>query len=114
MSGKLVKLENGSLARVDSFNFQFKMFKKYNLAPTMAETHKFEQRADGKFALVKRDRPVRFFDDGDGKIVGLMAATQSARVGLNRTRGKYGDENRLFEQDSASLKVGEVAAWNTI
>jgi hypothetical protein len=113
MSNELVKLQDGSLARVDSFNFQSEMFKKYGLSPTMVETHRFEKRGD-KFALVKREKPVRFFDDGDGGIIALTAATTSEKVGLNKMRGKYGDENRLFDQDSASIKVGEVEAWSTI
>lgn len=54
------------------------------------------------------------FDDGNGGLVALSAATTSERVGLNRMRGRYNDENRLFDQDSASIKVGEVAAWSTI
>lgn len=117
MSGEstaLARREDGSLARVDSFDFQVEMFKKYKLSPTMAETHRFEQREDGRFALVKRERPVRFFDDGNGSVVALSAATQAEKVGLNKMRGKYGDENRLFDQDSASIKVGEVAAWSTL
>lgn len=113
MSNELVKLQDGSLARVDSFNFQAEMFKKYGLSPTMVETHRFEKRGD-KFALVKREKPVRFFDDGNGGVVQLAAMTQAEKVGINRHRGKYGDENRLFDQDSASIKVGEVAAWSTI
>lgn len=114
MSNELVKLQNGSLARVDSFDFQMEMFRKYRLSPAMAETHRFESRGEGKFALVKRERPVRFFDDGNGGVVALTAATTSEKVGLNKMRGKYNDENRLFDQDSASLKVGEVAAWSTL
>ena len=114
MSNELVKLQDGSLARVDSFDFQVEMFKKYKLSPTMAETHRFEKRGEGKFALVKRDKPVRFFDDGNGGVVQLTAMTQAEKIGINRHRGKYGDENRLFDQDSASLKVGEVAAWSTL
>lgn len=113
MSNELVKLQDGSLARVDSFDFQMEMFKKLKIAPTMAETHRFEKRGNN-FALVKRERPVRFFDDGNGGVVALTAATTAEKVGLNKMRGKYGDENRLFDQDSASLKVGEVAAWSTI
>ena len=114
MSNELVKLQNGSLARVDSFDFQMEMFRKYRLSPTMAETHRFESRGDGKFSLVKRERPVRFFDDGNGGVVALTAATTSEKVGLNKMHGKYGDENKLFDQDSASLEVGEVAAWSTL
>ena len=114
MSNELVKLHDRSLARVDSLDFQMEMFRKYKLSPTMAETHRFESRGEGKFALVKRERPVRLFDDGNGGVVALTAATASEKVGLNKMRGKYGDENRLFDQDSASLKVGEVAAWSTL
>lgn len=114
MSGKLAKMQDGTLARVDSLDSQMEMFKKYGLSPTMAETHRFEGRGEGKFALVKRERPVRLFDDGNGGLVALSAATVSEKVRLNRMRGKYNDENRLFDQDSASIKVGEVAAWSTI
>lgn len=114
MSNELVKLQDGTLARVDSLDFQMEMFKRYGLSPTMAETHRFEVRGEGKFALVKREKPVRFFDDGNGGLVALSAATTSEKVGLNKMRGKYNDENRLFDQDSASIKVGEIAAWSTI
>ena len=114
MNGELVKMQDGTLARADSLDFQMKMFKRYGLSPTMAETHRFECRGEGKFALVKREKPVRMFDDGNGGVIALTAATTSERIGLNRMRGKYNDENRLFDQDGASIKVGEVAAWSTI
>lgn len=113
MRNEVIKREDGTIASVDSFDFQMEMFKKFKLSPTMAETHRFEKRGDN-FALVKRDKPVRFFDDGNGGVVALSAATTSERVGINKFRGKYNDENRLFDQDSASLKVGEVAAWSTL
>ena len=113
MSNEIVRRDDGTLAKVDSFDFQMEMFRKYNLSPTMAETHRFEKRGD-TFALVKRDKPVRFFDDGNGNVIALSAATQAEKVGLNKMRGKYGDESRLFDQDSASIKVGEVAAWSTL
>ena len=113
MSNEIVRRDDGTLAKVDSFDFQMEMFRKYNLSPTMAETQRFVKRGD-TFALVKRDKPVRFFDDGNGNVIALSAATQAEKVGLNKMRGKYGDENRLFDQDSASLKVGEVAAWSTL
>ena len=89
------------------------LFKRFKLSPTMVETHRFEKRGDN-FALVKRERPVKIFDDGNGSVVALAATTTTDRVGLNRMRGKYNDENRLFDQDCASLKVGEVAAWSTL
>ena len=114
MSNELAKMQDGTLARVDSLDFQMEMFKRYGLSTTMAETHRFEVRGEGKFALVKRERPVRFFDDGNGGLVALSAATTSEKVWLNKMRGKYNDENRLFDQDSSSIKVGEVAAWSTI
>jgi hypothetical protein len=44
----------------------------------------------------------------------MAKATTAERLHLNATKGRYNDENRLFEQDSASLKVGEVATWARI
>lgn len=114
MINKIAKVRDGSLARTDSLDFQIEMFRKYKLSPTMAETHKFERLPDGKFKLAKRTKPIAIFDDGDGRVLALSAATQADKVGLNRLRGKYNDENRLFDQDSASIKVGEVEAWRTI
>lgn len=41
MSNELAKMQDGTLARVDSLDFQMEMFKRYGLSPTMAETHRF-------------------------------------------------------------------------
>lgn len=109
----LVRLDSGAVANFDTVDAQMALFKRFKLSPTMVETHRFEKRGDN-FALVKRDRPVKIFDDGNGGVVALTAATTTERVGLNRMRGKYNDENRLFDQDCASIKVGEVAAWSTL
>lgn len=109
----VAKKTSTSLQRVDSVDFQMEMFKKLNLSPLMVETHRFEPRPGGKFALVKRAAPIRLFDD-NGRAAFTAAASHTERTGLNKLRGKYNDENRLFEQDSASIKVGEVKAWSTI
>lgn len=112
MTDALAKKTDASLQRIESVDFQMDMFKRLNLSPLMCETHRFEPRPGGKFALVKRDKPVRLFDSNGS--ASLSTATTADRIGLNKGRGKYNDENRLFDQDSASLKVGEVAAWSTI
>ena len=112
-----VKTSTGNLARIDSIDAQFALFDRFHLARTMAETHRFVASGDEKhpFKLVKRAAPVRIFDDGEQtRVLAAVQMTQSERVGLNRGRGKYNDAGRLFEQDSASLTVGEVTPWHTI
>lgn len=111
-----VRTAAGDLAKLDTIDAQFALFDRFKLARTMAETHKFVESGDDKhpYKLVKRENPVRIFDNGS-TMVAASIATNAERVGLNRMRrAKYGDENKLFDQDSASLKVGEVAAWATI
>lgn len=115
MANELTRLDPRALANYDSVDGQMELFKRFNLSPTMIETHRFEKRGD-HFALVKRPEPVSIFDDGaeNRRVVNGMRQTYAERVGLNNGRGKYNDENKLFDQDSASLKVGEVDAWSTI
>lgn len=111
MKNAVVKRTAADLAKIDSVDFQMEMFKKYKLSPLMVETHKFEPRGDN-FALVKRDTPVKLFDDCEhGLTIAAVQKTHSERVGLNRGRGKYNDENRLFDADCASIEVKEVAPW---
>lgn len=109
MSGELVSVGNGSLVDISNIDAQFQLLKMFNLPPTMAETHKVERR-DGKYVLCKRENPVQIFADDDGRMRSIVQVqkTKSEHMGLSRTRGKYNDEGRLFDQDSASLKVGEV------
>ena len=115
MSHGLIKIGNGALVDIDNIDAQFSLLKMFNLPPTMAQTHKVERR-DGKYVLCKRENPVAIFADDDGRMraVAQVQKTSSEKIGLSRTRGKYNDEGRLYDADSASLKVGEVAAWSTI
>lgn len=114
MSNALQKITAADLARIDSVDFQMEMFKRLNLSPMMVETHKFERRGEG-LALVKRKTPVTLFDDGDhGLSIAKVQKTEAERSGLNALRGKYNDEGRLFDQDSASIEVKEVQPWATI
>ena len=115
MSHGLIKIGNGALVDIDNIDAQFSLLKMFNLPPTMAQTHKVERR-DGKYVLCKRENPVAIFADDDGRMraVAQVQKTSSEKIGLSRTRGKYNDEGRLCDADSASLKVGEVAAWSTI
>lgn len=115
MSHDLVKISNGALVDINNIDAQFSLLKMFNLPQTMAETHKVERR-DGKYVLCKRENPVQIFADDDGRMraIAQVQKTSSEKIGLSRTRGKYNDEGRLYDSDSASLKVGEVAAWSTI
>ena len=113
----MVRTSTVDLVRLESMDAQFALFDKYKLARTMAETHRFipGDDKDHPYKLVKRASPIKIFEDGEQlKAVSAVQMTQAERVGLSRGRGKYNDEGRLFEQDSASLKVGEVAAWSSI
>lgn len=117
MSTALTVATPNGLARLDTIDAQFALFDRFNLARTMAKNYRFVQTGDEKhpYKLVKRSAPVSIFEGVNGVEATPMAkATTSERIHLNATKGKYNDENRLFEQDSASLKVGEVAAWATL
>lgn len=114
MKNSIVVRPNGAIANVDSIDFQMEMFNRYKLSPTMAETYKFEKRGDS-FALVKRAAPIRIFDDGGHlKSVAVVQKTQSEKIRLSATRGKYNDEGRLFDQDCASIEVKEVTPFAVI
>ena len=115
MSTELIKMADGSLLDSDNIDAQFQLLSMFKLPPTMARTHKVV-RKDEHWTLCKRDNPIEIFADDDGRMRAVVQVqkTNSERVGLSRTRGKYNDEGRLYDADSASLKVGEVAAWSTI
>ena len=114
MSHDLVKIGNGALVDIDNIDAQFSLLKMFSLPPTMARTHKVV-RKDEHWTLCKRDNPIEIFADDDGRMraIAQVQKTSSEKIGLSRTRGKYNDEGRLYDSDSASLKVGEVAAWST-
>jgi hypothetical protein len=115
MSADLVKIGTGALVDTNNIEAQFALLKMFNLPPTMAETHRVERR-DGKYVLCKRENPVAIFADDDGRMRAVVQVqkTIGERIGLSKTRGKYGDEGRLCDQDCASLAVGEVDAWGTV
>ena len=117
MSTAMTVATPNGLARLDTIDAQFALFDRFNLARTMAKNYRFVATGDEKhpYKLVKRSSPVSIFEDVNGVEATPMAkVTTAERMHLNATKGKYNDENRLFEQDSASLKVGEVAAWSRI
>ena len=117
MSTALTVATPNGLARLDNIDAQFVLFDKFNLARTMAKNYRFVATGDEKhpYKLVKRASPVSIFEGVNGVEATPMAkATMADRIRLNATKGKYNDENRLFNQDSVSLKVGEVVAWATM
>lgn len=117
MSTALTVATPNGLARLDSIDAQFALFDRFNLARTMAKNYRFVATDDEKhpYKLVKRASPVSIFEGVNGvEATPMGKATTAERIRLNRMRGKYNDENRLFDQDSVSLKVGEVAAWATM
>lgn len=117
MSTVLTVATPNGLARLDNIDAQFALFDKFNLARTMAKNYRFVATGDEKhpYKLVKRAAPVSIFEGVNGvEATPVAKATMADRIHLNATKGKYNDENRLFDQDSVSLKVGEVAAWATI
>ena len=116
MSGELIKLDSGKTVPMENIEAQFKLLKMFNLPPTMAETHKVE-RKDGRWTLMKRESPVTLYADDDGRMRAVVQVqkTKAEKVGLDRPRGgKYNDENRLYDQDSASIETKEVQAWGSL
>lgn len=115
MSREVIKAVDGALLDVNNIDAQFQLLKMFNLPPTMARTHKVERRGEA-WTLCKRENPIEIFADDDGRMraVAQVQKSHSEKIGLSRTRGKYNDEARLYDADSASLKVGEVAAWSII
>lgn len=66
--------------------------------------------------ILDRGVELREIDEEDGEHALSIAGAKmfDERTGINKLRGKYNDEGRLFDADSASIKVGEVEAWASI
>lgn len=69
-----------------------------------------------RYKLVKRAEPIDTIDfdlEGNARSVAYKVKSGAELVGLDKPRpdAKFGDEGRLFDQDCASLKVGEVESW---
>lgn len=91
---------------------------KFNLSPTMVETHLIVRDKDsGHLILRKRENPIAVFDldpaERKAVIVG-MSKTYSERTGLDANNGKYNDEHRLLPSEALSIDVGEIEAWANI
>lgn len=121
MSNDIVKSAGTALGgRIDDVDFQFGLFDRFKLARTLAETHRFVRNEGDEghpYKLVKRERPVRIFDDGGGaRAVAQMQRSYSDRVGVSRParRGKYNDEERLALSEALSVEPKEVDAWASI
>lgn len=114
MKNEIAKPQNTQVARPGSIDEQLELFRKFGLAPTMAETHRIVHRESG-FALVKRSRPIHIYEDSDNNLaVATLQQTYADRIHLTAKQGKYNDENRLFDQDSASIEVKEITPWAVI
>lgn len=118
MSGELVKVASGELARIESLEAQFALFRKHNLAESMAERYKFvEGDSPGKYKLVKRTTPITIYADdetGAMRSIAQVQKTTSERVKLSATKGKYNDEERLVLSEVPTVEVGEVKSWSVI
>lgn len=115
MTNSIMKSAGTSLANINSLEVQFRLFEMYGLSTSMAERYKFEVVDGGGYKLVKRHRPIAIFDDGDHlRSISQSAKTDSERIHLSTTKGKYNDEWRLFDQDSASIEVKEVMPFRTL
>lgn len=91
---------------------------KFNLSPTMVETHMIVRDKDnGHLILRKIENQISVFDldpvERKDVIVG-MSKTYSERTGLDAKNGKYNDEHRLLPGEALSIDVGEIEAWANI
>lgn len=118
MSGELVKVASGELARLETLEAQLALFRKHNLAESMAERYKLvEGDAPGKYKLVKRNTPITLYADdetGAMRCIVQVQKTASERVKLSATKGKYNDEHRLVLSEVPTVEVGEVQSWSVI
>ena len=117
MSGDLVKAEGGALARLETLEAQFELFKRHGLAESMAERYRFAVDDEtGGYKLVKRKRPISIYADETGVLRSVVQTqkTTAERVKLSATKGRYNDEWRLALSDVPTVEVGEVASWSVI
>lgn len=111
----IVKIERAVITKAE-FDKQLDLLAKFKLPQTAIERHyvRVDVAEDGReqYVLCKRENPIKVFDISDGEaIVATVARTYADRVGINKMKGKYNDENRLVTQNDDGLKVGEVEAW---
>lgn len=107
-TGKEIVIRNAQeLARID---VQLDLITtKFKLEPSAAERYKVVK--DGKyFKLVKRETPIKIIAGADGNptVSAMVAvATYGERL-FKKTKGRYNDEHRLIESQSASIETKEV------
>ena len=118
MSTDLVKKSEGELARLETIDAQFALFKKYKLSESMAERYRFiAGDKPGEYKLVKREVPIAIYADDDTgamRSVAQVQKTTSERVRLSATRGRYKDEHRLVLSEVPTVEIGEVKSWSVI
>lgn len=108
----------GSALATDQAAFEqlMALFVSKGMSPLMAFSHDLVPAGDGKYRLVKRTEPIDTIDfdlEGNARSVAYKVKSASELVGLDKPRpgAKFNDESRLFDQDCASLKVGEIESW---
>lgn len=118
MSGELVKVASGELARLETLEAQFALFRKHRLAESMAERYKFVAGdKPGEYKLVKRTTPITIYaDDETGAMRSIVQVQKTAaeRVKISATKGKYNDEERQVLSEVPTVEVGEVEPWSVI
>ena len=119
---ELMTLEARNLELSRNYERQVELFAKFgypNPGPHLLGHNMVVETADGKYKLVKRERPVDFeFDnDGNSRCVVQMQKTKVERLGgmrvedlSNRDTAKAVVENVLCQ----SVEPGEVASWGTL
>lgn len=100
----------------EKFEKQMELFVSKGMEPSMAFSHELIPIGDGKYKLIKRDDPIDIIDfdiEGNASHIAYKVKSAAELIGIDKPRAntKFGDEQRLIDQDTASLEVGEIESW---